>query len=175
MFKFIDWFFDRLFIVLGALLGSQIPAWVQQYSQRLGGHVNELKYLIEKLTFISLSVSKTPEEYMHKLIGSSDPDVVKQGEFIQAIFERSEALSYASKRLSDCSIWERPFVLIRTIDYDVAISTLASFQPSLSMTIEGLCYTAIGILFGCLIYQGLVKLFKSFWNRFKSLFSKKLR
>lgn len=157
MFKGVYWVLDRLFLVLGALLGSQIPSWMQQYNQRLGGHVNELQSLTEKLNGMAIALGKTPEEYLRKLLTSSDADIVKQGEFIQSIYERSEQLSYAWKRLLDSPVWEKPFILIKTIDYDVASSTLASFQPSLSLTLEGIVYTGVGILIGCLTFHGIAK------------------
>ena len=42
MFKWSVALFDRMFSVGGAVAFSQLPQFMQQYSQRLSGHINEL-------------------------------------------------------------------------------------------------------------------------------------
>ena len=39
--KAVDGLADRIVVIIGALLLSQTPAFISQYTQRLGGHVKE--------------------------------------------------------------------------------------------------------------------------------------
>lgn len=149
---------DRLCVVAGAFAGSQIPQFMQQYMQRLAGHVEELQRVIDHLNQLAAHSNKTLNQYIYKFLSNSDPDFSRQGEFMQQMLIRWEQLSQALQSIVNSSMWARPYVLLTHLDYDIAHSTLHSFQPGLSLTIEGFYYTGIGLISGFLLYQGLSKL-----------------
>lgn len=165
---------DRLLVVLGAFAGSQIPEFMQQYTQRLGGHVHELNRLINQLHGLALQSHKTLEQYIHKFLYNSDMDFIQQGEFMNQMLIRWENLDQILYRLNHSSIWERPYVFLTTLQSDIAESTLASFQPGLNLNLEGLSYAIIGMLGGWIFYQILSKCLISGWSRGKSLFKQSL-
>lgn len=151
---------DRVFVVAGAFIGSQVPAFMQQYTNRLAGHVEELKHLVEAIQKSASLSGKTLDQYIHKFLTNSDQDFVQQGEFMQSLVNRWDSFSTALRHLSESTVWSRPFVFIRELHYDVAGSTLYSFQPNIVLTIEGLCYTGLGILTGYSTYYLLTKIFR---------------
>lgn len=153
IFSFVGSIIDRLCVVAGAFIGSQIPQFMQQYTQRLAGHVEALQKLIGQLNHIASLSQKTLEQYIHKFIQSGDPDFMKQGDFMQGILNRWQELHQALSHLNQSSLWTRPYYFIKDLQPDIAHSTLASFQPGLSLTLEGLCYAGAGMLIGWMIYQ----------------------
>lgn len=148
---------DRLCVVAGAFIGSQIPLFMQQYTQRLAGHVEELNRLLNQMRQVAFHSNKTLEQYIQKFISSSDPDFVHQGEFMQGILLRWEEFNHAFYQLSKSSLWDRPYVFLKEIQYDIAASTLASFQPGISLNLEGFCYAGIGIVLGWAFYHMISK------------------
>src|SRR5437016_4244626 len=101
--------FDRLFILIGAVLGSQFPEFMQQYTQRLSGHAAELSQLIAKLNEIARISNKTLDQYIYKFLSSSDPDFVNQGEFMNDVVHRWQDLNVSLQSLSEATIWTKPF------------------------------------------------------------------
>jgi hypothetical protein len=170
--RFINGLLDRLFVVAGAFLGSQVPPYMQQYTQRLAGHVDELQFLLEQMRHMAAYSNKNLDQYIYKFLSSSDPDFIQQGVFMQTIVTRWHNLSDALQNIANSSIWDRPFILLKNIDYETAKATLSSFQPGVSLTIEGLYYACLGLFCGFLFYQILVKGISLFYNGFRRLFAK---
>ena len=154
---FITSLLDRLCVVLGAFVGSQIPEFFQQYTQRLAGHVDELGHLLDHLRHLAASSNKTLEQYIQKFLSSSDPDFAGQGELMQGLTVRWEELHQALHHLTYSSIWMRPYVFIKDLQSDIFHSTLASFQPGFNLTLEGLGYAGLGIFVGLALYQAIYK------------------
>jgi hypothetical protein len=163
---------DRIFVVAGAFLGSQIPAFLQQYMQRLAGHVEELNHQIAELQKIASYSGKSLDTYIQKFLASSDPDFFLQGEFMQTTVLRLQTLSQTLHDLKLSSIFMRPYIFLKEIQYPIAHSTYNDFQPSLNLNIESLSYTVLGILLGYVFYQTLAKLISACATQISSLFYK---
>jgi Protein of unknown function (DUF2937) len=152
-FRLIHYLLDRLFVVIGAFLGSQIPAFMQQYTHRLVGHVNELEHLIQNLRQVASYSNKTLEVYIQKFLTSADSDFVHQGQFMEEIVGRWEQLRYSLQHFQQSLLWQRPFVFIQDLQSDIARSTFDSFQPGFNLNLESLCYAGLGLFLGFIAYQ----------------------
>lgn len=159
MFSFIGNLIDRLCVVAGAFIGSQIPQFMHQYTQRLAGHEEALQKLITQLRQIASLSHKTLEQYIQKFFDSGDPDFIQQGDFMQGILHRSQELHIALTHLTQSSPWLRPYYFLKDLQPDIAHSTFASFQPGLSLTLEGLFYGGVGMIVGWLFFQIVSKIF----------------
>lgn len=168
--RLVSGLFDRLSVVIGAFLGSQIPAFMQQYTQRLAGHVAELQILVDEMNKMAAHTGKTLEQYTQKFLTSSDVDFVVQGQFMLTIEERWKNLSTSLAYLTDSSMWTRPYVFLKEMNYDIAQSTFHSFQPSINLSIEGMSYTLVGILVAFFIYQGIIKSLQLMYIGIRGLF-----
>lgn len=155
---------DRLFVVAGAFIGSQLPSFIQQYTQRLSGHVEELSRMVNTLRQAAAQSDKTLEQYIAKFISSSDPDFSKQGEFMQSMVVRWQELSISLRQLNETTLWNKSLVFFKGWSSDIVKATFASFQPSLSLTVEGFAYTAIGFFIGYLAYRALKKVITTCWR-----------
>lgn len=170
IFSFFGSLLDRLFIVAGAFIGSQIPQFMQQYTQRLAGNVEALQKLIGQLNHMASLSQKTLEKYIQKFKISEDPDFVQQGDFMQGILNRWEELHEALVHLNQSSIWVRPYYFLKDLQADIAHSTISSFHPGLSLTLEGLCYAGIGMILGWIFYQILSKIIIFGYTRALAIF-----
>lgn len=143
---------DRVFVVVGAFLCSQIPAFMQQYTQRLGGHLSELNHQLVQLQKVAKLSGKTLPEYVAKFQASGDLDFIRQGELMQQLIERQQVLTQALTQLIHADTVQRPLIFIRHLQIDIAQGTMQSFQPSLTFSGEGLFYALLGVLVGYGIY-----------------------
>ena len=152
---------DRLCIVAGAFFGSQCPPFMQQYTQRLAGHVAELQQLLDQLRQAAALSHKTLDQYILKFISSTDPDFAQQGKFMQGIFHRWEELNQALVHLNQSSVWMRPYAFFRDIQTDIVQSTMSVFQPGMNLSLEGLCYAGMGMFFGWVSFRLVSKVIRA--------------
>lgn len=143
---------DRCCLVLGAFCFSQFPAFFQQYTQRLAGHVAELSHQLRELQHMALQVGKTLPEYIHKFSSHQDLEIAQQGAWMLNMVDRHLRLSDAMAHLSNAEIWARPYVFAKHAQWDIVQGTMADFQPGLHFTLEGLVYVVVGMCVGYSIY-----------------------
>ncbi|MFI5344042.1 MAG: DUF2937 family protein [Chlamydiales bacterium] len=160
---------DRLFVIVGALLGVQIPLFMQQYMQRLAGHVAELNRVLNNLRELAFQSNKTLEEYIAKFLANPDLDFSRQGEFMLGVESRWRHLSLALENMSASSIWMRPYLFLRDLQPEIAKPVFYSFEPGLNLTLEGLAYAVLGAVLGFCLYQALCKGVSAIFHTLKSL------
>lgn len=158
--RILNGFMDRIFVVSGAFLGSQFPTLMQQYSSRLSGHINELQYQIGAWRKMAALSNKTLSEYLYKFSSNSDSDFVRHGEHMQTMIARFNDLSHSQQAFNESTIWSRPFIFIANLNGEIFQSTLHSFTPQMTLTLEGAYYTVLGLIFGYIVYQLLIKTFR---------------
>lgn len=153
---------DRCCIVLGAFLFSQFPAFFQQYTQRLAGHLAELNHQLRELQHIAGQAGKTLPEYMHKFANHSDPDFAHQGTWMLNMVERQKFLSEAWVQMSQADVWARPYAFLKYLQWDIAQGTMVDFKPGLHFTLEGALYVIVGMFVGYGFYAVLHRLVRVF-------------
>lgn len=162
--KTLNWILERFFGVLGAFLGSQLPVFMQQYIQRLSGHITELNQLIEEIRKIAQFSGKSLDQYIQKFLASGDSDFVRQGEFMRLLIERKVSYSQTLNELMNSSALSKPLIFFKDINYEIANGTFREFIPGMTLNLEGIVYTCVGLIVGCLFYKLLAK----FSSKFKA-------
>jgi len=158
IFSFFDGILDRIFSVIGAVAFSQIPEFIQQYIQRLGGHVDEAQHQVELIKEAAQSSGHTLRAYIEIFITHTDPSIVHQGQLIQRTIERARELTETLQAMRDASVFAKPFAFLAKIKYPIARATLEDFQPAVPITLESLVYAFIGLFFAWALYQYVLKL-----------------
>ena len=121
---------DGVAAVVGAAVFSQMPEYVQQYMQRLGGHRDEAARVLLALRAQG--------------VGASDA--------LLALAEaRAVALAQALDALASAGDLVRPIVFLRIMDPNIARATLDAFRPAVPLTAEGLVYAGVGLLVALLL------------------------
>jgi hypothetical protein len=138
---------DRLLCVVGAVLFSQLPEFIQQYLQRLGGHLDEARRQLEQFRAVASQSDLTLDQ-------------------IQATTERVDALAAADAAIRQASMLSRPFVFLRHLDFSIVHATWTIFKPAVPTTVEGLFYAVCGMLLALAFYHGGVKIIvRRAWRR----------
>ena len=139
-----------------ALVLSQFPEYAQQYAQRLGGAVDELRIITEAFDQAADQSGLTREQALGRYSGTDDSFIVDRGVSMAATFARYEQLSAMLVRIQGADAWERFTLLPDFLDTDIGARALQNFQPAVPVTMEGFAYAGGGFLVGYLSLSALV-------------------
>lgn len=148
---------DRLLCVAGAVLFSQAPEFLQQYLQRLGGHLDEARRQLAQFEQVATQAGMTLERLGAHVSAASDATTANLGGVLRASLVRVGELQSAHDALAHASLLARPFVFLRQMDPAIARATWREFQPAVPTTLEGLAYALVGIVVLLALYHGGVK------------------
>jgi len=148
---------DRILCVVGAVFFAQTPEFMQQYLQRIGGHLAEARRQLAQFEGIARQTGKTVQELAVQYSANADPAVVSMGKLVNDSELRVSTLASAEAAIRDASVWERPFVFLRQLDWEIARGTGSVYKPAVPTTIEGLLYGLIGVVLILGLYYGLLR------------------
>lgn len=149
---FFESLFDRAIASAGFIVFIQVPAFLVQYRQRLGGHVDELALLIKKYKSAAADNGRTVEEYIGLHLQSNVKEFVSTGKIMSGNMDRFNELSSSLKNLSEAKGISKFIVFIRDMDTDIFKAALKNFVPGISFNIETIFYGLLGIVFFMSIY-----------------------
>lgn len=148
---------DRLLCVLGTVAFSQAPEFMQQYLQRLGGHLDEARRQLEQFRDVAAQSGLTLDRLIAQTSTNSDAAVAKLGGVMSGASARVEELETAQLALQNASVWERPFVFFRHVDASIAQATWDFYRPAVPTTVEGIVYAIVGMFVLLTLYHGLIR------------------
>lgn len=148
-----DGLVDRALCVLGALLFSQAPEFMQQYLQRLGGHLHEAQGQLISFQEAAAHAGQPLDRFIIQTRTNPNPGISRLGEVMDDSVNRTAALATAYAALLTASTWQRPFVFLRHLDRAVARGTWSVYRPAVPVTVESLVYSVAGMLCFLLLYH----------------------
>jgi hypothetical protein len=137
---------DRALCVTGAIIFSQFPEFMQQYLQRLGGHLGEARRQLQQFQQAATQSGLTLDRLIGQTSANADPSVAKLGGVMTAAIARVDTLETAQSAIQHASLWNRPFVFLRYLDPSIAQATWTIFKPAVPTTVEGFVYALAGML-----------------------------
>jgi len=150
--RLFDGIIDRILCVLGAVLFSQGPEFMQQYLQRLGGHLDEARRQLALFQHTAAQAGLSLDQFISQTGANPDASVARLGGIMTDAVERVSTLQLAHDALMHAPLWERPFVFVRHLDLAIARATGAVYQPAVPTTAEGLLYALAGMLVFLTLY-----------------------
>lgn len=146
--------------LLGGVAASQGPEFSQQYRQRLGGTVDELRRVVERFDTDARAQGETPESAIARLRANADDLASRQGAAMQANVERLRRLEAHRQAMIEAGPFERIALMVRDGDGDVMEAAYRDFEPAVPVTEEGLLSTAVGFIAvwgGILLLSGFIR------------------
>ena len=138
-------------IVVGTIVFSQVPEFSQQYRQRIGGAVDELKAFVARFDADAQSENLTREQALTRHLASTDPLFVKRGVAMQDTIRRLDRLGAQAQAMQDDSAFVRLVNFAAYSDGDLTRKTFNAFEPAIPVTTEGGIMAAIGAFLGWLL------------------------
>ena len=138
-----------------ALVLSQFPEYAQQYTQRLGGAVDDLRVITEDFDRAAAEGGLDRATALGRYEASNDDFLAGRGSSMTATFQRYDQLSTTLARIQNADAIERLQSLPAYLDTDIGRRTLESYKPAVPVTMEGILYAGGGFILGYLVLSGL--------------------
>jgi hypothetical protein len=153
----VEHLFDRILCVAGAVVFSQAPEFMQQYLQRLEGHLDEARATLARFQAAAAQANLTLDQLVEAANRNADPAMAKLASVAHDTALRVARLSADDAALRGASIATRPFVFLARADWSIARRTLDIYRPAVPTTLEGLLYALLGVLLALTLYHGCVR------------------
>jgi hypothetical protein len=120
-------------VLIGAIGGSQVPRFVQEYEQRLGGAFQEASRQLAEYRRVA-DESRLPfPDYVQRLTASPDTSVAATGRAVAAVDTRTADLGAQVRALESAPRMVKPFILVRDHDRDLLRATWERFETTLTL------------------------------------------
>jgi len=139
----------RILAVALALTAAQIPVYYAQYVQTLAGARQEAQARYVELQKEASALNLGAEDFIVRHEENQDPVFQASGRIHRNTLARYLRLNTAWQVFVSASVFERPLVLVRQFDPDIADAV--DFTPGVPLTIEAAAYALAGILLAWLI------------------------
>ena len=150
----------RTLAVLGglglAVAFSQFPEYAQQYEQRLGGAVDELKILVDNFDADAQKFGLDRHDALQRYNSSHDQFLVARGNSMNRTLARYTQLSADFTDLQSAGPLQRIAHLGDYFDSDIGARALAAYKPAVPVTAEGFMWAIAGFLLGYLAVSALI-------------------
>ncbi len=137
-------------LALGLLAGAiaaQAPEFAQQYAQRLGGTVDELRRVVSGFEADAAATGRSRDDTLARLSGDGDALVSRRGAAARADIVRLEALSEQQRALAEAGgPLGRAVAVLRNPDMSLARATYRDYVPAIPATADGLTAGFLGFL-----------------------------
>jgi hypothetical protein len=134
-----------------------MPEFMQQYLQRLEGHLDEARLVVSRFRDAAAQSGMSLEQLVAGTARNPDPSMGRLGGVIRDAVGRVADLAAADDALRHASAWSRPFVFVAHMDQGIARATLAIYKPAVPTTAEGLTYAAFGMVVVLAFYHLAVR------------------
>lgn len=139
--------------LFGAALFSQVPAFHDQYIQRLGGHIDEIEQQIAALDERAARVGKDRFTYIRDFRANPDLSVRLEGDYLLDMLSRHVRLTQSRDRLTAISwLYVAPALAVEA-EPAIARRTLEDFMPALPLSLIGIGHAVAGFF---LFYLGMM-------------------
>ena len=162
---FIETLTDRIVCAAGALLFAQLPVFIAQYQQRLGGHVDELRRLVEKYKAYAAGNNRSLEEYINIHLQSSVMEFVSTGQLMTDNVARFNELSSALDEITRSGGLVKLFMFFKNIDMEIYRGTMKNFVPGITFSSDAILYGIIGLIIFMALYYLIKRMILSLLNR----------
>jgi hypothetical protein len=129
---------------------SQAPEFAQQYRQRIGGALDELRAIITQFDNEANRNGLDRQTALGLYTASAEQFLRAQGDAMRYSFSRYQRLEQQSRDLEQASPMAKPFVILRNPDPDLVTNAWRDFAPGIPVTMAGLIWAGIGVIAGWL-------------------------
>lgn len=139
-----------------ALALSQFPEYAQQYEQRLGGAVNELRIIVEDFDADALKFGLSREKALQRYMQSPDDFIVARGMSMARTLARYGKLSADLRDLQNAGPLQRLQHIGDYFDSEIGAAAAAAYKPAMPVTGEGLMWALGGFILGYIIVAAFI-------------------
>ena len=130
----------------GIAVTSQVPEFAQQYRQRLGGAVAELKVIVEDFDKDAAASNLERSQALSEMKGSDNAFSRDRGSSMERHISRFEGLSLQRREMEQSFSIVRPWHMLKNADAKITNETWQDFEAAIPLTTPGILWGAFGAL-----------------------------
>ena len=137
--------------VMGLAVFSQAPEFAQQYHQRIGGAVDELKTVVLDFDADAANSQLSRDEALNKLNVSKEQFAQDRGVSMTQAIGRFDRLNRQKGWLENSHPLTRPLLVLKNPDSQLLNNAWEIFKPAVPLTSSGALYGAFGAFLAMLL------------------------
>ena len=138
-------------VLVAAVTTSQLPEFAQQYRQRLGGAVDELRTIVQRFDADAQAAGMDRTQALDHHLASTDQFFKDRGLAMQSTLDRFGRLTMQARNMADGDSVTRLVSFASSVDRDLANATLNAYEPALPVTTEGGILATLGAFLGWML------------------------
>lgn len=138
-------------VMAGVALFSQAPEFAQQYRQRIGGAVDELKTVVVDFDTDAEASQLSSKQALDQLTGADAQFSRDRGESMTRTIGRFETLSTQQIWLENSHPFTRPLLVLKSPDSVLINRAWEIYEPAVPLNMPGAVYGGIGALLALLL------------------------
>lgn len=144
MFKLFASLIDRCIFTLAFIIGVQFPEFIQQYSQRLSGHLNEALQQLDQFQLIAnRHFQGRLADMIQKYSSNIEPSISETGALIVDTSNRVTSLQSHLVNIEQADYFKRLYAFITQYDLPMAQATLQQYKLAIPLDMLALLSGAI--------------------------------
>lgn len=143
--------------LLSGVATSQLPEFLQQYGQRVGGAIDGLRPIIRSLDDEAQALGIKREEFVARLATQANPVWKRQSEVMSQASERYDRLRRTYDNWPSMGLFGRLQAFASDSDAELAQNAWRDYEPAIPTTTDGALTAGSGFLVGLLIAFGFIK------------------
>lgn len=163
---------DKIFFAAGVILFLQLPQFIDQYTQRIGGYADSQKNQIaDYQQLANLHFNGDLQAYIERLRQNSDPAIAASAEQIDNFTHHHQGIIRELQVYENKQLWYTIPYFISHFRVNLVKGTAANFTPGLPINLWSWLYGLIGGILFSLIYNGILKIPRIFVKKKTTTFS----
>jgi hypothetical protein len=133
---------------LAGLIGSQGPEFAQQYRERIGGALDELRRIVAEFDAEATAEQLTRPQAIGRLEQNSDPLARERGRDLTVTIARADRLQELLDAMQSAGPLRRLYVMAKDFDPQIAQRTLDNYEPAAPLSLEAAVATVFAAFCG---------------------------
>jgi len=153
---------DKIFFTVGAIVFLQLPHFIEQYTQRMGGYAaSQTEQIKEYQAIADEHFNGNLEAYRLRLEQNTDPAVAESAQQISKRLKSAQSIKKDLQVFEQEPLWYQVPYFITHMQADLAKGTAKNFSPGLPINLWAWGYGLLGGVLFSLTFNGLTLLPKA--------------
>ncbi len=150
---------DKICFAFGVILFLQLPQFIDQYTQRIGGFVDSQKQQIAEYQMLAdRHFNGDISAYIKRLSENADPVIADSAQQINELIQASDRLAKEAVIYETKPLWYTIPYFISHFRLDLVKGTARNFTPGMPINLWSWLYGLLGGVLFSLLFNGLIRL-----------------
>ena len=150
--------FDKLFFALGVIVFLQLPHFIDQYTQRMGGFAaSQAQQITEYQAIADQHFDGDISAYVARLEQNSDPVIAASAKMVTENIKGNKNIRKDLQVYENEPLWYQLPYFLSHVRVDLARGTFNNFAPGVPINLWAWGYGIIGGVLFSLLFHGVAK------------------